>query len=75
MRFVGALALAGLALLASAGSGAARIHAQMYCWEESELPVPCEYEDDEDESDARIGVKGSEIDLARGAQLAPKPGA
>ena len=42
--------LAGLALLGSAHPSTARIHGQMYCWGfDSELPVPCDYEEDEEE--------------------------
>jgi hypothetical protein len=50
MRIAAALALAGLALIASTGPGAARIHGQMYCWAlDSELPVVCDAEEAEDE--------------------------
>jgi hypothetical protein len=50
MKVVSALALAGLMLLAAADRGAARIHSQMYCWElDSEFPVPCEGDDEDDE--------------------------
>jgi hypothetical protein len=50
MRVVSALALAGLILLGATDRSAARLQAQMYCWElDSEFPVPCEQEDEEDE--------------------------
>ena len=56
MRIYGALALAALALLASASPGAARRHAQMYCWtQDSEFPVPCEQDDEEDDGEFRMG--------------------
>jgi hypothetical protein len=42
---------AGLALMLGAGSGAARIHGEMYCWaEDSELPVACGEEEEDDET-------------------------
>ncbi|MBO0764653.1 MAG: hypothetical protein J2P50_08700 [Hyphomicrobiaceae bacterium] len=51
MRIFYCLALAGLVMLGSASPGAARVHAKMYCWAlDSELPVSCEGEDDEDDS-------------------------
>ena len=50
MRVVSALALAGLILLGATDRSSARVQAQMYCWEfDSEFPVPCEQEDEEDE--------------------------
>ena len=50
MRRVRALALAGLALLAWAASGAARIDGEMYCWApDFEFPVACDQEDGEEE--------------------------
>jgi hypothetical protein len=49
MRVVAALALAGLVLLGATDRSSARVQAQMYCWEfDSEFPVPCEQEDEED---------------------------
>jgi hypothetical protein len=61
MRRVRTLALAGLALLVWAGSGAARIHGEMYCWMlDSELPVACDQEDEEEEvSRIRFQVSGT----------------
>jgi hypothetical protein len=59
MRRVWTLAVAGLALLAWTSSGAARIHGQMYCWDpDSEFPVPCGREDDEEEA-AGTGLRDS----------------
>jgi hypothetical protein len=57
MRIFYWLALAGLALLGSASPGAARVHAQMYCWAlDSELPISCEGEDEEDDGgELRLG--------------------
>jgi len=50
MRVVSALALAGLILLGATDRSSARVQAQMYCWElDSEFPVPCEQEDEDDE--------------------------
>jgi hypothetical protein len=54
MRIAAALALAGLALLAAPGQGAARIHGQMYCWAlDSELPIVCDAEEAEEVSGIR----------------------
>jgi hypothetical protein len=63
MRLYALLALTALALLASANPGAARMHAQMYCWAlDSELPVPCEQEDEEDDgSELRMGSDPSPL--------------
>jgi hypothetical protein len=60
MRVVSALALAGLILLGATDRSSARVQAQMYCWElDSEFPVPCEQEDDDDEvSGIRFQVSG-----------------
>jgi hypothetical protein len=59
MRVVSALALAGLILLGATDRSSARVQAQMYCWElDSEFPVPCEQEDEEDEGAGR--TKGSD---------------
>jgi hypothetical protein len=75
MRIFAALALAALALLAWATPGTARMHAQMYCWtQDSEFPVPCEQDEEEDEggelSGFRDQVTGDQI-LAR--TLKPDP--
>jgi hypothetical protein len=63
MRIYVAAALAALALLASASPGAARMHAQMYCWsQDSEFPVPCEQDDEEDDgSELRMGPDPSPL--------------
>jgi hypothetical protein len=60
MRVVSALALAGLILLGATDRSSARVQAQMYCWElDSEFPVPCEQEDEDDEvSGIRFQVSG-----------------
>src|SRR5262245_57620351 len=51
MRVVSALALAGLILLGAADKGSARVHAKMHCWElDSEFPVLCEQDDEDDEA-------------------------
>jgi hypothetical protein len=56
MRIFYWLALAGLALLGSASPGAARVHAKMYCWAlDSELPVSCDDEDDDDGGELKPG--------------------
>ena len=57
MRVYKALALAALALLASASPGAARMHTQMYCWaQDSEFPVPCDDEGEDDSGELRRGA-------------------
>ena len=63
MRIYQALVLAALMLLGSGGPGAARMHAQMYCWaQDSEFPVACEQEDDEDDgSGLRVGSDPSRL--------------
>ena len=59
MRVVSALALAGLILLGATDRSSARVQAQMYCWElDSEFPVPCEQEDEEDEGFREARVPG-----------------
>jgi hypothetical protein len=66
MRRVRTLALAGFSLLAWAGSCAARIHGEMYCWAlDSELPVACDQEEEEEE------VSGSRFVLTS-ASLKPR---
>jgi hypothetical protein len=46
------LALAALWLLGWTGQSAARIHGQMYCWAlDSELPIPCDAEEEDDEGE------------------------
>ena len=58
MKALRTLALAGLALLASAVPGAARVHGQMYCWAyDSEFPVPCEGPEEEEEEQAARTVR------------------
>jgi hypothetical protein len=50
MRRAGTLALAGFTLLVWTGPCVARIHGEMYCWAlDSELPVACDLEDEEEE--------------------------
>jgi hypothetical protein len=45
------LVLAGLALVAPMDVVAARIHGEMYCWAlDSELPIGCDPEEEEDEA-------------------------
>jgi hypothetical protein len=72
MRILFALALAGLALLGSASPGAARVHAQMYCWAlDSELPISCEGEDEDDDGGDELRL-GS--DPSPPTDEIPKPG-
>jgi hypothetical protein len=64
MTRVRTLALAGSTLLAVllawAGSCAARIHGEMYCWAlDSELPIACDLEDEEEVSGVGFQVSGN----------------
>jgi len=61
MKVVSALALAGLFLLGATDRGAARVQAQMYCWDaDSEFPVACEQEDEDDEASGfRLPASGA----------------
>jgi hypothetical protein len=60
MRVISALALAGLILLGAADRAPARIPTQMHCWAlDSEFPVPCEQDDEDDEvSEAGFRLRG-----------------
>ena len=56
MKIYTVLALAALALLAWGTPGTASVQAQMYCWsEDSEFPVPCDQDDDDDGGELRAG--------------------
>jgi hypothetical protein len=56
MKINAVLALAALVLLAWATPGTASVPAQMYCWsEDSEFPVPCDPDDDDDGGEPRLG--------------------
>ncbi len=73
MNGVRTLALAGLVLLAWmswAGSGEARIHGEMYCWAlDSELPVACDQEDEEEE----VSGIGFQVSGTPALPLEPNP--
>jgi hypothetical protein len=73
MRIFYWLALAGLALLGSASPGAARVHAQMYCWAlDSELPISCEGEDEEDDGGDELKVGSDPSPPASRSEMLPR---